>query len=50
METETPRKEPESSFRGLYKNAKISVKTLDKLIIGGIALMAGGLVKRRADE
>ena len=39
METETPRKEPESSFRGLYKNVKISVKTLDKLIIGGIALM-----------
>ena len=39
METETPRKEPESSFRGLYKNAKISVQTLDKVIIGGIILM-----------
>ena len=36
---ESPRKEPESSFRGLYKNVKISVKTLDKVIIGGIALM-----------
>ena len=36
---QTPRKEPESSFRGLYKNVKISVKTLDILIIGGILLI-----------
>ena len=39
MEDQTPRKEPESSFRGLYKNVKISVKTLDLLIVGGIVLM-----------
>ena len=39
MEDQTPRKEPESSFRGLYKNVKISVQTLDKVIIGGIILM-----------
>ena len=39
MEDQTPRKEPESSFRGLYKNVKISVKTLDTVIIGGIVLM-----------
>ena len=36
MEQQSPRKEPESSFRGLYKHVKISVKTLDKMIIGGI--------------
>ena len=34
-----PRKEPESSFRGLYKNVRISVRTLDILIIGGIAII-----------
>ena len=34
-----PHREPESSFRGLYKNVKISVKTLDMLIIGGIIAM-----------
>ena len=39
MEEQTPRKEPESSFRGLYKNVKISVKTLDIMIIGGILLI-----------
>ena len=39
MEEQTPRKEPETSFRGLYKNVKISVKTLDIVIVGGIALM-----------
>jgi len=39
MEEQTPRKEPQSSFRGLYKNVKISVRTLDKVIIGGIALI-----------
>jgi len=36
MEEITPRKEPETSFRGLYKNVKISVKTLDMVIIGGL--------------
>ena len=32
-------KQPQSSFRGLYKHVKISVKTLDMIIIGGIILM-----------
>lgn len=36
MEQDIHRKESQSSFRGLYKNVKISVKTLDILIIGGI--------------
>lgn len=36
MAEETPCKEPESSFRGLYRFVKIDVKTLDKIIIGGI--------------
>lgn len=39
MDEQTPKKEPQSSFRGLYKNVNISVKTLDKIIVGGIALM-----------
>ena len=39
MEEQIPQKEPESSFRGLYKNVNIFVKTLDKVIIGGIAVM-----------
>lgn len=34
-----PKKEPESSFRGLYRNVKISVGTLDKVIVGGIAIL-----------
>ena len=38
MEEQTPKK-PQSSFRGLYKHVKISVKTLDKVIIGGIILL-----------
>lgn len=37
MEETNPRKEPQQSFRGLYRHVKISVKTLDKVIIGGIA-------------
>lgn len=37
MGEKDPRKEPESNFRGLYRHVKISVKTLDKMIIGGIA-------------
>ena len=36
MDQQDPRKEPQSSFRGLYRHVKISVKTLDKMIIGGI--------------
>ena len=36
MDQQDPRKQPESSFRGLYKHVKISVKTLDKMIVGGI--------------
>ena len=39
MEEQTPKKEPQNSFRGLYKNVNISVKTLDKIIIGGIAVI-----------
>lgn len=39
MEEQVPRKEPETSFRGLYKNVKISVKTLDIVIIGGLLLI-----------
>ena len=37
MEENTPRNQPQSNFRGLYRHVKISVKTLDKIIIGGIA-------------
>ena len=36
MDQQEPRKQPESSFRGLYRHVKISVKTLDKMIMGGI--------------
>ena len=36
---QTPERKPETSFRGLYKHVKISVKTLDKIIIGSIVLM-----------
>ena len=39
MEQQDPRKEPQSSFRGLYRHVKISVKTLDKMIIGGILVI-----------
>ena len=39
MEQDTPHKQPQSSFRGLYRYVKISVKTLDKVIIGGIIAM-----------
>ena len=37
MEEKDSRKVPQSSFRGLYRHVKISVATLDKIIIGGIA-------------
>ena len=36
---QTPEKQPEKDFKGIYKNVKISVKTLDFVIVGGIALM-----------
>ena len=39
MEQDTPRKEPQSNFRGLYRYVKISVKTLDKIIVIGIVAM-----------
>ena len=39
MEQQPQRKEPEQSFRGLYKNVKISVKTLDMVIVGGIVVL-----------
>lgn len=39
MEEKPSRKEPQSSFRGLYKNVRISVQTLDKFIVGGIILL-----------
>lgn len=38
MPEETP-KEPQKDFRGLYRFVKISVPTLNKIIIGGIALI-----------
>ena len=36
MEQQPSEKQPESSFRGLYSKVKVSVQTLDKIIIGGI--------------
>ncbi len=39
MEARTPEKQPEKDFKGIYKNVKISVKTLDVVIVGGIILM-----------
>ena len=36
---EQQRKQPQSSFSGLYKNVKISVKTLDIVIVGGIIVI-----------
>lgn len=37
MEEKDPRSVPQSNFRGLYRHVKISVKTLDKIIVVGIA-------------
>ena len=37
MEEKDSRKVPQSSFRGLYRHVKISVATLDKIIMAGIA-------------
>ena len=39
MEQRTSEKQPEQDFKGIYKNVKISVKTLDIVIVGGILLM-----------
>lgn len=39
MEQRTPENQPEKDFKGIYKNVKISVKTLDMVIVGGIVLM-----------
>ena len=39
MEEKDPRKVPQSSFRGLYRNVNISVKTLDRIIIACIAVI-----------
>ena len=43
MEELTPKENPEQKspppMRGLYRNVKISVKTLDKIIIGGIIVL-----------
>ena len=36
MDQQDPRKVPQSSVRGLYKNGKISVRTLDKIIVTSI--------------
>lgn len=42
-ENKTPQhdsqEQPQRPFRGLYRNVKISVKTLDKIIIGGIIVL-----------
>ncbi len=39
-ENKTPdSQQPQRPFRGLYRNVKISVKTLDRIIIGGIVLL-----------
>ena len=37
MEEKSPKEERARSFRGLYRHVKISVKTLDRIIIGGVA-------------
>ena len=37
MEEKDSRSVPQSNFRGLYRHVKISVKTLDKIIVIGIA-------------
>ena len=37
MEENNSRSVPQSNFRGLYRHVKISVKTLDRIIVFGIA-------------
>ena len=44
MEECTPEKQPERDFKGIYKNVKISVKTLDMVIVGGIIAMVAALI------
>ena len=39
MDQQDSRNQPQSSFRGLYRHVKISVKTLDKMIVGGILVI-----------
>ncbi len=39
MEQQPNEKQPEKDFKGIYRNVKISVKTLDFVIVGGILLM-----------
>lgn len=39
MENPNKSKEPQSSFRGLYRHVNISVGTLDKVIVGGILVI-----------
>ena len=39
MDERTPEKQPQRDFKGIYKNVKISVRTLDFIIVGGILLM-----------
>lgn len=39
MDQQNSQMEYQSPLRGLYKNVKISVKTLDKFIIGGILVI-----------
>ena len=39
MEEQTPKNEPQRALRGLYSKVRISVKTLDAFIVGGIIVM-----------
>ena len=39
MEQRPEEKQPERDFKGIYKNVKISVKTLDIVIVAGILVM-----------
>ena len=39
MEQQPREKQPERDFKGIYKNVKISVKTLDIVIVTGILVM-----------
>ncbi len=43
-ESQNPQKQPSSSFRGLYRHVKISVKTLDIVILGGLARIVALLI------
>ena len=39
MEEKDPRSVPQSNFRGLYSKVRISVKTLDRILVVSIALL-----------